>query len=231
MLQPLHPYGVVLNLDVIDFQNIEKLIDELVVVVNITATTLELDKENFIKLLELSLEGSVEISGVTTEVAAPMVFAKICMGENVGPVIQRESSDQERGRSRVVIPTLGVPDEPLLGEERGDPNQKPEYTNLDWRPDQQGLHLRDLGKQMQDPHEEPIQEKLSDEPILEPIKVSIILSKQPHLKRRDIMELKFILAAPETVGKGVSSSLSFIKLQRLNMIVFNTTKAALGETP
>ncbi|KAL0318230.1 UNVERIFIED_CONTAM: hypothetical protein Scaly_2852600 [Sesamum calycinum] len=61
MLQPLHPYGAVLNLDVIDFRNIEKLIDEWVATIKIAATTLELDKENFIKLVELSLEGSVKI--------------------------------------------------------------------------------------------------------------------------------------------------------------------------
>ncbi|KAK4397335.1 Enzymatic polyprotein [Sesamum angolense] len=61
MLQPLHPYGAVLNLDVIDFRNMEKLIDEWVAAIKITATTLELDKENFIKLVELSLEGFVKI--------------------------------------------------------------------------------------------------------------------------------------------------------------------------
>ncbi|KAK4407362.1 putative enzymatic polyprotein [Sesamum angolense] len=89
MLQPLHPYGAVLNLDVIDFRNMEKLIDEWVAAIKIAATTLELDKENFIKLVELSLEGSVKIgwdipqlilkpSGVAVDVAAPMFFAKIC---------------------------------------------------------------------------------------------------------------------------------------------------------
>ncbi|KAL0346482.1 UNVERIFIED_CONTAM: Benzoate carboxyl methyltransferase [Sesamum calycinum] len=61
MFQPLHPYGAVLNLDVINFQNIEKLIDEWVATIKIAATTLELDKENFIKLVELSLAGSVKI--------------------------------------------------------------------------------------------------------------------------------------------------------------------------
>ncbi|KAL0392715.1 UNVERIFIED_CONTAM: hypothetical protein Sradi_2494300 [Sesamum radiatum] len=68
MLQPLHPYGTVLNLDVIDFQNIEKLIDEWVVAIKITPTTLELDKENCIKLVELSLEGSVKIGWDNTPV-------------------------------------------------------------------------------------------------------------------------------------------------------------------
>ncbi|KAL0387849.1 UNVERIFIED_CONTAM: hypothetical protein Sradi_2666700 [Sesamum radiatum] len=61
MLQPLHAYGAVLNLDIIDFRDIEKLIDEWVAAIKIAATTLELDKENFIKLVELSLEGSVKI--------------------------------------------------------------------------------------------------------------------------------------------------------------------------
>ncbi|KAL2248167.1 UNVERIFIED_CONTAM: hypothetical protein Sindi_2669000 [Sesamum indicum] len=61
MLQPLHPYGVILNLDIIDFRNTEKLIDEWVTTIKIAATSLELDKENFIKLVELSLEGSVKM--------------------------------------------------------------------------------------------------------------------------------------------------------------------------
>ncbi|KAL0291627.1 UNVERIFIED_CONTAM: hypothetical protein Sangu_3262300 [Sesamum angustifolium] len=61
MLQPLHPYGAVLNLDVIDFRNIEKLIDEWVAAIKIAAaTTLELDKENFIKLVEFKLGGFCE---------------------------------------------------------------------------------------------------------------------------------------------------------------------------
>ena len=37
------------------------MIDEWVAAIKIAATTLELDKENFIKLVELSLEGSVKI--------------------------------------------------------------------------------------------------------------------------------------------------------------------------
>ncbi|KAL0356036.1 UNVERIFIED_CONTAM: Enzymatic polyprotein [Sesamum radiatum] len=61
MLQPLHPYGTILNLDIIDFRNTEKLIDEWVAALKIAATTLELDRENFIRLVELSLEGSVKI--------------------------------------------------------------------------------------------------------------------------------------------------------------------------
>ncbi|KAL0406370.1 UNVERIFIED_CONTAM: hypothetical protein Slati_3950900 [Sesamum latifolium] len=61
MLQPLYPYGTILNLDVIDFRNIEKLIDEWVAAMKKATTTLELDKENFIRLLELSLEGWVKI--------------------------------------------------------------------------------------------------------------------------------------------------------------------------
>ena len=37
------------------------MIDEWVATINIATTTIELDKENFIKLVELSLEGSVKI--------------------------------------------------------------------------------------------------------------------------------------------------------------------------
>ncbi|KAL0400097.1 UNVERIFIED_CONTAM: movement protein [Sesamum radiatum] len=59
MLQPLHLYDTILNLDIINFT--EKLIDEWVAALKIEATTLELDRENFIRLVELSLEGSVKI--------------------------------------------------------------------------------------------------------------------------------------------------------------------------
>ncbi|KAL0413517.1 UNVERIFIED_CONTAM: hypothetical protein Sradi_1553400 [Sesamum radiatum] len=61
MLQPLHPHGTILNLDIINFRNTEKLIDEWVAALKIATTTLELDRENFIRLVELSLEGSVKI--------------------------------------------------------------------------------------------------------------------------------------------------------------------------
>ncbi|KAL0461258.1 UNVERIFIED_CONTAM: hypothetical protein Slati_0013400 [Sesamum latifolium] len=67
MLQPLHPYGTILNLDIIDFRNTEKLIDEWVAALKIAATTLELDRENFIRLVELSLEGSVKIGWDNTQ--------------------------------------------------------------------------------------------------------------------------------------------------------------------
>ncbi|KAL0373744.1 UNVERIFIED_CONTAM: hypothetical protein Sradi_3290100 [Sesamum radiatum] len=61
MLQPLHPYDTILNLDIIDFRNTEKLIDEWVAELKIAAITLELDQENFIRLVKLSLEGFVNI--------------------------------------------------------------------------------------------------------------------------------------------------------------------------
>ncbi|KAL0440060.1 UNVERIFIED_CONTAM: hypothetical protein Slati_2489000 [Sesamum latifolium] len=53
----------------------------------------------------------------------------------------------------------------------------------------------------------------------------------PHLKRRDILELKFILAAPETAGKGSHPAFHFIKLQRPDMVAFNKIKVATGEAP
>ncbi|KAL0395296.1 UNVERIFIED_CONTAM: hypothetical protein Slati_4495800 [Sesamum latifolium] len=61
MLHPLHLYGTILNLDIIDFRNTEKLIDEWVAALKIAITTLELDRENFIRLVELSLKGYVKI--------------------------------------------------------------------------------------------------------------------------------------------------------------------------
>ncbi|KAK4385887.1 hypothetical protein Sango_2712700 [Sesamum angolense] len=53
----------------------------------------------------------------------------------------------------------------------------------------------------------------------------------PHLKRGDILELKFISAAPETAGKGSHPALHFIKLQRPDMVAFNRIKAASEEAP
>ncbi|KAL0427801.1 UNVERIFIED_CONTAM: hypothetical protein Slati_2954900 [Sesamum latifolium] len=52
-----------------------------------------------------------------------------------------------------------------------------------------------------------------------------------HLKRCDILELKFISAAPETAGKGSHSTFYFIKLQRSDMVAFNKIKATTGEVP
>ncbi|KAL0297708.1 UNVERIFIED_CONTAM: hypothetical protein Sradi_6822900 [Sesamum radiatum] len=53
----------------------------------------------------------------------------------------------------------------------------------------------------------------------------------PHLKRRDILELKFISAAPETAGKGSHPAFRFIKLQRPYMVTFNRIKVASEEAP
>ncbi|KAK4386140.1 putative enzymatic polyprotein [Sesamum angolense] len=53
----------------------------------------------------------------------------------------------------------------------------------------------------------------------------------PHLKRGDILELKFISAAPEMAGKGSHPAFHFIKLQRLDMVAFNKIKAASEEDP
>ncbi|KAL0410850.1 UNVERIFIED_CONTAM: movement protein [Sesamum latifolium] len=53
----------------------------------------------------------------------------------------------------------------------------------------------------------------------------------PHLKRGDILELKFISAAPETARKGSHPAFHFIKLQRPDMVAFNKIKVAIGEAP
>ncbi|KAK4383206.1 hypothetical protein Sango_2798100 [Sesamum angolense] len=56
-------------------------------------------------------------------------------------------------------------------------------------------------------------------------------SNNPHLKRGDILELKFISAAPETAGKGSHPAFHFIKLQRPDMVTFSKIKVATGEAP
>ncbi|KAL0434178.1 UNVERIFIED_CONTAM: movement protein [Sesamum latifolium] len=53
----------------------------------------------------------------------------------------------------------------------------------------------------------------------------------PQLKRGDILELKFISAAPETAGKGSHPAFYFIKLQRPDMVAFNKIKTATEEAP
>ncbi|KAK4404676.1 hypothetical protein Sango_0836200 [Sesamum angolense] len=53
----------------------------------------------------------------------------------------------------------------------------------------------------------------------------------PHLKRGDILELKFISAAPEMAGKGSHPAFHFIKLQRPDMMAFNRIKATTEEAP
>ncbi|KAL0313733.1 UNVERIFIED_CONTAM: hypothetical protein Scaly_2906000 [Sesamum calycinum] len=53
----------------------------------------------------------------------------------------------------------------------------------------------------------------------------------PHLKRGDILELKFISAAPETAGNGSHPAFHFIKLQRPDMVAFNRIKVASEEAP
>ncbi|KAL0367014.1 UNVERIFIED_CONTAM: hypothetical protein Sradi_3591500 [Sesamum radiatum] len=91
MLQPLHPYGTILNLDIIDFRNIEKLIDEWVAALKIAATTLELDRENFIRLVELSLEGSVKIGWDNTPEDTKAILAgdsKSAIAERLGRLIK-----------------------------------------------------------------------------------------------------------------------------------------------
>ncbi|KAL2237487.1 UNVERIFIED_CONTAM: hypothetical protein Sindi_0940400 [Sesamum indicum] len=271
MLQHLHPYGAILNLDIIDFRNTKKLIDEWVAAIKIAATTLELDKENFIKLVELSLEGSVKIgwdntpkdtkasilaedskgaiadrlgrlikihfigdgyfegsraekareyaqalfslelrsicavdeyiywfrkyffqSGLATEVAAPMFFAKICspwremlIQSYKVPEGQLDSMARRMSFLKDMLKDWcyqasiqknmkrkrGLPEEPFPDGDHGGPSLKPEDTNLDKEQDQQGLHPKDLDEQMQDPPEEPLQEELSDGPIPEPMRV------------------------------------------------------------
>ncbi|KAL0448035.1 UNVERIFIED_CONTAM: hypothetical protein Slati_1931400 [Sesamum latifolium] len=122
-----------------------------------------------------------------------MFFAKICSPWRKmliqsykvpeGQLDSENQASQGRGRSRAATPTLGVPDEPLSGEDHGGPNPRPEPTNLDRESDQQGLHPKDLDEQMQDPQDEPLLEELSDGPIPEPMKVSKTAIARPAEQR------------------------------------------------
>ncbi|KAL0388968.1 UNVERIFIED_CONTAM: movement protein [Sesamum calycinum] len=67
---------------------------------------------------------------------------------------------------------LGIPEEPLSGEDHGGPDQKSEHANLDKGADQQEFHPKGLDEQIQDPEEEPLRGELSNGPIPEPMKVS-----------------------------------------------------------
>ncbi|KAL2228703.1 UNVERIFIED_CONTAM: hypothetical protein Sindi_1850000, partial [Sesamum indicum] len=53
----------------------------------------------------------------------------------------------------------------------------------------------------------------------------------PHLKRGDVLEIKFVSVAPETVGKGSHTAFHFMKLQRPDIVAFNKIKAASDEAP
>ncbi|KAL0448097.1 UNVERIFIED_CONTAM: hypothetical protein Slati_1937600 [Sesamum latifolium] len=86
--------------------------------------------------------------------------------------LRENQASRNRGRSRTVTPTLGVPREPPSDGGHGGPNQRSDHINLGKGPDQQGLHPNDLDEQMQDLHDKPLQGELSNEPIPEPMKVS-----------------------------------------------------------
>ncbi|KAL0447898.1 UNVERIFIED_CONTAM: hypothetical protein Slati_1917700 [Sesamum latifolium] len=73
----------------------------------------------------------------------------LCCDNNDFSTIIRESSEPRKRKSRTTTPTLGVPDEPLSGEDHGGPNPRPEPTNLGKGSDQQGLHPKDLDEQIQ----------------------------------------------------------------------------------
>ncbi|KAL0413020.1 UNVERIFIED_CONTAM: hypothetical protein Sradi_1503700 [Sesamum radiatum] len=62
------------------------LIDEWVAALKIAATTLELDRENFIRLVELSLEGSVKIGWDNTPEDTK---ANILVGDSKSAIAER----------------------------------------------------------------------------------------------------------------------------------------------
>ncbi|KAK4381436.1 hypothetical protein Sango_2968100 [Sesamum angolense] len=116
-----------------------------------------------------------------------MFFAKICSPwrEMLIQSYKENQVSQGKGRSRITTHTLGIPEEPLSGEDHGGPKQKPEHINLGRRADQQGLHPKDLDEQIQNPQEEPLREELSDWPIPELMKVSKTATAG-HVEQEDI---------------------------------------------
>ncbi|KAL0401370.1 UNVERIFIED_CONTAM: movement protein [Sesamum latifolium] len=128
-------------------------------------------------------------SGVATEVAAPMFFAKICSPwmemliqsykvpkGQLDSVARRMSFLKDKLKDWCYQASIQknmkrLRDEPLSDEGHGGPNPRPEPTNLDREPDQQGLHPKDPDEQIPDPQDEPLQEELSGGLIPEPTKV------------------------------------------------------------
>ncbi|KAL0463176.1 UNVERIFIED_CONTAM: putative enzymatic polyprotein [Sesamum latifolium] len=175
MLQSLHPNGTILNLDIIDFKNTEKLIDEWVATLKIAATTLELDrKRNYSGREEWSSNRSSRSNVLCKDLQS--------MEGNVDPVIVPEGQLDSVARRMSFLKnklkdwcyqaSIQKNMKRLRGKDHGGPNPRPEPTNLDRGPDQQGLHPKDLDEQILDPQDEPLQEELSDGPIPEPMKVS-----------------------------------------------------------
>ncbi|KAL2228436.1 UNVERIFIED_CONTAM: hypothetical protein Sindi_1823300 [Sesamum indicum] len=61
--------------------------------------------------------------------------------------------------------------------------------------------------------------------------VFYLWENNPHLRRGDVLEIKFVSVALEIAGKGSHPAFHFMKLQRPNMVAFNKIKAASEEAP
>lgn len=59
-MEPIHPYGLMLNLDEVDFKDREVCINDWVSSMRIAGDTLELEEETFIKLLEMNMLGTTK---------------------------------------------------------------------------------------------------------------------------------------------------------------------------
>lgn len=60
-MEPIHPYGLMLNLDEVDFKDREVCINDWASSMRIAGDTLELEQEAFIKLLEMSMLGTTKL--------------------------------------------------------------------------------------------------------------------------------------------------------------------------
>lgn len=75
-----------LNLDIVNFRNHEKLINKYVSVMKIALRTLELNNEGFTKLFEMSQEGSIKMAW---EVTDQPTKASVLEGDSQSEITER----------------------------------------------------------------------------------------------------------------------------------------------
>lgn len=97
LLEPIHPYGLTLNLDDADFKDREKLIDDWGVSMKISATTLEWEKSTFLRMIQLSFAGIVKELFENTSEEQMNIFWGVKKEEKneEGEIIQAAEDDQD----------------------------------------------------------------------------------------------------------------------------------------
>ncbi|KAH6805293.1 hypothetical protein C2S51_030124 [Perilla frutescens var. frutescens] len=191
-LDPIHPYGLMLNIDDIDFNDIDMIIDDWSSSMRIAAGMLDLEKEGFIKLLEMSLLGVAKTFRKEEDYSQAILNLRLNNMEKESidqffklyHIYQWNSDVDERsmicqpsleenlkghGRTRntefILMPKKNSQEkEPGNGGADG-PGKRPDFTKLD----KEGVLLETGHHKV---HQvELLQEKLSEEPIRGKMKV------------------------------------------------------------